>query len=312
LITLTNIINKMRKLSIHKRWALLVAVCLAFPFIGWSQPFGYAINSDDADQADQLLLINLATGDHSSMGSLPSAFSDVEGLAFSPDGRLYGADDSSKTLLLINTNDANAIAVDGSRFNLGFNPSTNFDFGMTFTCDGQILLVAEETQSLYNVDINEGSAQLIGQSGGLNDRMSAIASFGEFVFSLAPDNGTLYQIDTTTGTSQLVSTIAELGGANMDAGLAFDEAGVLWAIISDANSSENSRIYRVNPVAGTAEFVAETRIGIESLAISSTASCDSRGPFAAETVPSLSIPAMFLLIIVLLGIATTRFRQLKV
>ena len=66
---------------------------------------------------------------------------DVEGLAFAPDGTLYGVDDDSMMLFPINTDNG---FIDASKevliSDLPF--GGNNDFGMTFTCDGSLYITS--------------------------------------------------------------------------------------------------------------------------------------------------------------------------
>ncbi len=252
------------------RWVVLL-VALAWPLLGWSEPFGYAINSDDETDPNQLLRIDLANGAVQSIGQLPLI--DIEGLALSRDGMLYGVDDGSKVLVRIDPATA-AMETIGS---LGFPLTERRDFGLSFACDGRLLLVAEQTGSLYSVDTSTGQATVIGNSGGLSAPMTALATREQEVFGLAADTTMLHRVNTRSGTASAIGTI-DLNVS--DAGMSFDAGGTLWAILDGSTTDPSSpavylpsRILQIDPATGEATQIAETRTGIESLAIVAPTAC---------------------------------------
>ena len=88
------------------------------------------------------------------------------GLAMSPDGVLFGADDNTKTLVQIDPAQGRAFAVNNVNQNFGFGLlPENYDFGMTFSCGGELHLVATHTQELYRVDPSTGVSTLVGNTG---------------------------------------------------------------------------------------------------------------------------------------------------
>ncbi|MDX1570763.1 MAG: hypothetical protein R3200_09775 [Xanthomonadales bacterium] len=275
---------------------LLLTVFLSLPVVAAAQVFGYAVNSDDQIDADQLLRINLETGETTMIGPLqPAYLQDVEGLAFDSQDALYGVDSATKTLVRIDLAKGNAELVDARQGNLGFLPAAPFDYGLTFTCSGQLLLVAEQTQSLYEVSTETGQARVIGQSGGLGDTMTAVASYGTATYALAADSGNFYRVDEEAGTATLVGVVDDFQFT--DAGMAFDEAGTLWAISSDF-SSDPSRIFTIDPTTAEVQMFGTTRAGVESLAISGPSGCNFSGaPVTTEPIPVNSTWALLLLLL---------------
>ena len=311
----------------NARRGLLAVVAVLLSSALYAQPFGYAVNSDDEFNADSLLRVNLANGDVQFIGSLPQYLEDVEGLAFDVEGNLFAVDNATKSLVRVNILTGNATSVNNRQANLGFRTTVALDLGMTFDCNGNLLLVAEQTQSLYRVDTSSGQASVIGQSGGLGDAMTAIASYGASVFALAAGSSKLYQIDQQAGTAQLHMSLD--GYVISDAGMAFDESGYLWAVLdgSGQNSDgdamfEPSKVLRINVNSKEVLAVALTRTGIESLAIGSPGSCDLQGlpgpagpgpgPGPASgppvAVPSLSQWSLLLLISLLAVLGYRRLR----
>ena len=252
-------------------------------------PDGYSINSDSPTaDADSLYRVDLANGNHTRIGKVTSFGQtriDVEGLALAPDGTLYGVDDSATTLFPINTNTGQVIAAEEVSIS-GVPTNDSNDFGMTFACDGNLYISSVITQTLYRMDL-EGEATPVGAVGNLGDNISAIAAYGIPVQlyglgnGLNSSNGTasraLYEINLENGTASQVGT---LGGQALDyheAGLAFDEDGVLWAI-TDRRAVPGgpfpSQILQINTDSWQASAIASTQeTGFESLSISVPRGC---------------------------------------
>ena len=85
---------------------LLMLLLLTLPVTLAAAPTGYSINSDSGSgNADGLYRIDLASGAETRIGTvkaLGQTLLDVEGLAFAPDGTLFGIDDESLTLFPLN------------------------------------------------------------------------------------------------------------------------------------------------------------------------------------------------------------------
>jgi len=311
---------------------LLLVLVLPFTSIG-AAPIAYSVNSDspDANFADHLYSIDLATGVATRIGEVralePNINSDIEGLAFDTNGRLFGADDADETLLTLNLGSGQATSVNGSTFNLQLSQA-NYDFGLTFTCDGSLLMVADQPRSLFEVDDAIGQSTLRGVNGSLAAPISGIAAFGDLVYGIGqgsddgvtPLSPNLYLIDPVTGTASLIGPLGNAVSPYRDAGLAFDSSGGLWAITDrrDINAQDlASQVLSINTATGEASLVSEIpvtdgAVGFESLAIAAPAGC-SRPPNTfgvnPEGVPSLDQWALLLLIMLLGGIGFRRLRQ---
>jgi len=286
---------------------VVLLLAFAWPLLGGTEPFGYAINSDDEVDPNQLLRIDLATGDIQPLGQLPLI--DIEGLALSREGMLYGVDDGTKSLVRIDPNNG-AMDTIG---NLGFPQTERRDFGLSFACDGRLLLVAEQTGSLYQVDLDSGQATVIGTSGGLAAPMTALAVRQQEVFGLAADTSMLHRINSRAGTASAVGPI-DLNVS--DAGMSFDADGNLWAILDGSTTDPSapavylpSRILQIDPASGAATQIAETRTGIESLAIAAPAACvlgpDSPNVQPVPLASNLTF-AIMLLLLALIGAVALR------
>lgn len=268
---------------------LITVFCVA----AQAAPDGYSINSDSASNlnSDSLYVIDLATGAHTRLGRVQSQGQikiDVEGLAFAPDGTLYGVDDDSMTLFPINTTDG--VVLGQQEVNISGMPSGGGnDFGLTFACDGNLYATSVATKALYRIG-PDGVAIQIGATGSLGANISALAAYGNPVQLYGLGNGLtgegtvdsrrLYAIDAQTG--QATALPQELGAAvdpYNQAGLAFDSAGTLWAI-TDRRAALGgdfpSQIIRIDTSTGIATHSAVTaEQGFESLAITPPQGCNA-------------------------------------
>lgn len=234
-------------------------------------PDGYSINSDSpSDFHDSLYRIDLATGQHTRLGfvrSLNQIKLDVEGLAFAPDGTLYGMDDESLKLFPLNVDNGQVISNQEVSLS-GLAGAGGNDFGMTFACDGNLYATSALTNSLYRVSLN-GSTTQIGANGSLTTSIYGLAAYGTNPVRLyglsrggVDNNGntsgpvnssSLYSIDPTTG---VATEIGPLGGPATpfrEAGLAFDNSGQLWAITDRTgiiSGTLPNQILRINTTTG--------------------------------------------------------------
>jgi hypothetical protein len=250
-------------------------------------PVAYSINSDSGSaKAEGLYLIDLATGDESRIGTVkpPSgqARIDVEGLAFAADGTLYGVDDESMRLFPLSP-ESGFIQNDGDVFISGLPSGVNNDFGMTFACDGKLYLTSVFNRSLYQMNL-KGQTNLIGSEGATGVRISAIAAYGNPVKLYGLGNGmdqdgnidspNLYEINSQTGAATKIGPLGPAAGKYTEGGLAFDDAGQLWAITDRRVLDLPSQVMRINTSTGTAsEVKTTTEQGFESLAMTVPRGC---------------------------------------
>jgi len=268
-------------------------------------PVGYSINSDSTtSEPDSLYTLDLSTGNVIKnigivqTGALANGRRmDVEGLAFAPDGMLYGIDDESLKLFRINP--ATALVDPNRDYQIIGNALTpqNNDFGMTFTCDGALYVTSVTRHSLYKIVLtgtDTATATLVGDL--LNQvKIGALAAYGNPAKLYGLSNGAadagvgpsapyLYSIDTTDGHAenlgQLVDDSPGLGFDRSfnEAGLSFDDEGNLWAI-TDRSPGKPSQVLKINPVNQKIVEVHNTsEQGFESLAISAPAGCTLSNP----------------------------------
>ncbi|MEN1729436.1 MAG: hypothetical protein AAGJ52_13450 [Pseudomonadota bacterium] len=297
---------------------LLVASGMAY-----AQTFGLAVNSRgneiDSQRVDALWRINMETGEAEYIGW--TSFLDLEGLAFTSDGELLGADDDTKTLVRVSQTSGLAIPVGGqlNRNNLGVSLSENFDFGMALDCEDLAYVVSSSQQTLYQVDLDSGEIVPIGGMGALGAPISDLTVRGTEAFGIGVGldaNGAafapnLYAIDLETGESSLIGPLGDAALPYNSAGLDFDADGVLWAV-TDRRAVPGgdfpSAILQIDPETGQASLLAETIVGLESLAIGPATGCGLSGSAAAIAVPVLSWESLMALMLVLLALGALQVR----
>jgi hypothetical protein len=265
------------------------ACCLSGGAV-FAAPDGFSINSDSDNDVthDSLYRIDLATGSETRIGpvlSLGQFRSDVEGLAQSPDGTLYGVDDENLTLFPINA--ATGSVLTGQEvFISGIPGGGGNDFGMTFACDGNLYITSVATQTLYRMTL-DGEATPIGAPGSLGAGISAIAAYGSpiqlFGLSNGSDNSNpanarkLWSIDAGSGIATEVGALGAAALQYAEAGLAFDETGDLWALTDrrdDIGFPLPGQILQINTNTGSASSIANTSSnGFESLSITVPRGC---------------------------------------
>lgn len=303
----------------------LAAVAMTLAASLWANPVGYSINSRGVDQNDQrvnaLWRIDLSTGDAEYIGW--TSFLDVEALALDASGALYGADDDTNTLVRVSTVTglAQPVGGAGNRYNTGLLPLTRkLDFGMSFTCSGDLFVVSDVERSLFQADLQTGQLSLVGAGGALGAPITDIAVWGDEVFGigvgLTAEGNTaapnLYRIDLQQPAAELIGPLGPAVAPYNNAGLDFDDEGRLWAITDRravAGQDLPSQVLRIDPASGQAQLVSESIIGLESLALSPPSGCDQRATAGAHGIPipvldrfGLKALAALLLLFGLLGL----------
>jgi hypothetical protein len=294
---------------------------------GYAEPFAYSVNSDgpDSSTSDSLYRIDLADGSVELIGKVRpnerSINSDIEGLAFDVNGTLYGVDDADETLLSINTGSGQALSVTGNAFNLQLGAGQVYDFGMTFTCDNSILVVSDQTQTLYSSEIGSPEAKIIGSANSMSLPITGVAAWGDDVYGIGQgvndDQQTLipnlYRVDRESGSTTLIGPLGGLVAPYADAGLAFDADGGLWALTDRSNFGGNgagSELLRINPATGAAEQVLQVGIiGFESLAITSPGGCQTLVDIVPKGVPASGPTSLVLLSLILAMFGMIQLRR---
>jgi len=236
----------------------------------------------------------------------------IEGMAISANNVIYGADDNTKTLVQIELSDGRALPVANVNQNFGFgNVQENHDYGMTFACDGRLFLVVKHNQGLYQVNPETGKATLIGQTG---HNFTSLASWDNRLYGVASGDFNLYEINPETAEASLVGSLGNLGGGVdlYGSGMSFDSDGQLWLIInlrlSDPLNPLPSRIFKVDIQSGQADYISDTLVGVESLAIANGQGC-ARGTPVVQQVPILNLTSLWLLILIVMPFGVVAVRR---
>lgn len=279
---------------------------------------GFVVNSDDVGvrDFDALHRVELTTGQAIKVGEVrvsenAAPFADVEGLALSRNGVLYGIDDASKTLITIDVQSGRSFPVNGREGNTGLPRTTNFDFGLTFDCNGELFASSDSRRSLYRIDITTGAATLVGTEGGLGAQITGLSARYDGVYGIGSSGDeNLYRINTMSGRATLIGPL----GANLeftDGGLDFDAAGQLWGVADMTGSSINgepSVLFRVDPATGAATRVGTTLIGVESLASTEPVCTAPEGTPPPPAIPALDRGGLALLSLLLALLAMVALR----
>jgi hypothetical protein len=292
-------------MSLRARCVALLLLSLASASASaFAEPLAYVAGFDT------LYRLDLATGTRSTIG--PIHFSDVEGLAFSPDGILYGVADASKSLITIDVHSGHGTLVgDLGIHGQGVGAQDALDFGLTFDCSGELLLSSDTTAKLWRVNRGTGATS---DQHLLSGKITGLAARAGEVYGLSAEDGhnSLYRIDPTAGTATLIGPLG-VATDGVDGDLAFDSQGTLWGVIdySPTQPTRPSDIVRIDPISGHGSLVAHTDPETEALAIVPP-QCVAGGPAAVE-IPLAGVPQLILFagLLVLLAGTRLRLRRLK-
>jgi streptogramin lyase len=278
-----------------------------------AEPFGYAVGFDT------LYRIDLANGRATAIGNFGfvagQQVADVEGLAFSPSGELFAVADSIDVLVRVNTSTGRASLV-GSLGTRGSAPNENdnLDFGLTFTCDGRLWMSSETARRLWEVDPATGVARQVGATGA---DISGLAAIDNQLYGIGVEaDAGLYRIDRNTAASTLIGQLG-LSRAPLDAGLDFDEAGRLLAVL-EYTQDRRPEIASLDLATGRATVIAQlqgtTVTDFEALAIAPPLCASAPGPGVgtqSTPVPVNQPFALALLGLLLAGFAALGLRRRK-
>ncbi len=252
---------------------------LALIALGLASAGQAAIMYASDDNADEIYIIDLATGQGTLVGSSLEDMS-FTGLAYdSSTGTMYVSDvtDPLCEMLAAGPRDANAAAgaPEGSCWGLGTVDLTTgevvFIGSHVVTDDIQGLAYDSTDDVLYGSDTDNGTLDEIDRATG---EATIVGSFGiqESIRALAFDRATgtlfgvdytsLYRIDRTTGAATLVGSLG-IGAPEIHArGLEVDpDTGVLYLGVVD-----NSSFYRVDKATGAATLIGVSNVEIFGLA----------------------------------------------
>ncbi len=153
----------------------------------------------------------------------------IEGMAYAPDGTLYGVSDNQKALFRLNPDTGKAtqaatIALSGE------GQYGNLDTALAVTADGRFWLTSATLKRLWRLDPATGAVTEIGPLGA---QITGLAARGNALYGAGSrgDEG-LYRIDTRTGAATLIARFNGVIPYAATISLAFDASSQLWAVIN--------------------------------------------------------------------------------
>lgn len=224
-------------------WAAALLAAAALP--AWAGPTGYS--AWDVNGTDKLVRFDLATGVGTVLGNIQTAanvgYGDVDGLAFDGLGQLWAVDDTTNTLLRLDTSNGAATAVGIMGSNLGAN------FGLAFGAGGTLFMSA--SNKLYTVNTSTAAATPVGSfSSSLTVR--SLGYYGGTLYGWTGAD-TLVSIDTSTAATTTIGAFgfspATAGRDGMDVD---PNTGMIWGL-----GDLEARTYTINASTGLATVVAQ-------------------------------------------------------
>ena len=179
---------------------------------------------------DTLYRVDLSTQQATEIGRATplnvARIANIEGLTFSPGGKMYAASDASSVKQLLRIDPTTGLATEIGSLNLG--TTSQLDLGMAFTCDGRLWLSAASTQQLWQVDPNTAAVTLIGNLGA---KITGLAARGNTLFGTASQgDNNLYRIDLGNASATLVGAYGTSNDITV-ASPAFDASGQLRSVL---------------------------------------------------------------------------------
>jgi hypothetical protein len=247
-------------------------------------------------------------------------FANIEGLTLTPGGALYGVSDGNGAKTLLRIDPATGLGTAIGALNLtGGDTSGQLDLGMAATCDGTLWL-SSGTGLFWRIDPNTAAATFVGNLGA---KITGLAARGNQVYGAGSQgNNNFYTINTGTGAA---TAVGEYGTSNYitTTSPAFDARGQLWAVLNyvpppqGQNSfpqwsdlaqinAGSAALTNTGPITGDADFQTNFYGSLKGLAIAS--SCTA-AVSATSQLPTLSWPALGLLILLVTGFAAVQFSR---
>ena len=282
-----------------RRLRLASVALLCLPALAWAEPVGFV------GSFDQLFRVDYGTNQSTLVGS-SIEFADVEGLAYSPDGTLYGISDASKQLIRISTTSGKGALVGATGLNgQGVGQFDALDFGLAFTYDGRLWASSATVNKLWRLDPNTALATLVGSTGA---HISGLAARGDALYGIGSNgNENLYRIDINTAKATLIGPLFPGQNVHYDnAGLDFDASGILYAVLDYSPTQPNrpSDLVRINVDSGAAQIIGQTVIDSDALALAAPgALANGAPPIPALSPLMLTLLALFALLLGVAGVA---------
>jgi len=246
-------------------------------------------------------------------------FANIEGLTLAPSGTLYGVSDTNGGKILLRIDPATGLATAVGTLTLtGGDTSGQLDLGMASTCDGKLWL-SSGTGLFWQVDPNTANATFVGNLGA---KITGLAARGNQVYGAGSQgNNNFYAINTSTGAASLLGAYGTSTYVTTSSP-GFDTSGHLWAVLNYVPPPQGqpfpqwSDLAQINlataaltntgPITGDADFQTNFYGSLKGLAIAS--SCAAAAATTSQ-LPTLSWPALSLLILLVGGFAAVQFSR---
>lgn len=278
---------------------LAVALLFTLPTWAHAQSVGYTVAFDELYRVD----LNTAVAEPVGLAGTYAAqrIGDVEGLAFAPDGALYGAADGQRLLVRLDKTTGKATVLGAMPVPAAAEGADGSpDFGLSFTCNGKLWLASDKSMNLWEVTPGNGQLRLVGNMG---VRISGLAARGNALYGISAegDEG-IYFIDTSNAKADLIAKLNPKQRYISDAGLDFDASGQLYATfdyLPPPNDTDPlvqySDLAKININTGAVTIVGPIKgaprfVGLEGLAIAPP-QCLAPGGTVSLPVPALSSQA---------------------
>jgi len=253
-----------RVLAVFAVSAMIVAMPLR------ADPIAYTSGLDTSTGVDTLYRVDLATGQATRVGAI--GFVDVEGLAFHPDGNLYGVADGSADggaltdlLIRINTTTGAGVLVAPLAGLANQGPGLGqLDYGLASTCDGRLWLSSDTLGTIWQVNRDSGAVTTLLNGG---PRLSGLASRNNELYGIGvEDDEGLYRIDLGNKTTERIGSLG-LPDKLYDAGLDFSADGRLWATLDYLTPPDGAPLVLRNDIAllDTSVGTASTRLVVRGV-----------------------------------------------
>ncbi len=248
-------IGKWNQHSMKTRLVMSLAVLLGMVGIStsaWAAPLAYSIH----EFTQNLVTIDLSNGGITVIGATGGG--DIDGLALSSSGVLYGSDNNNDTLVVL---DRSTGAITSSvALSVGIS-----DSGLAFDSAGTLYLADDsasdpsgEVQNLFTVDPVTGNMTLVGVGDG--DVTGIAFNSSGTLLGIEPETDTLVTFNLGNGAT---TAIGSLGfDADDEQGLTFVPSSSLLYMVDEASES----LYSVNSASGAATFIANLGDDYEALA----------------------------------------------
>ncbi|MEM6677528.1 MAG: hypothetical protein AAF675_06625 [Pseudomonadota bacterium] len=238
-----------------------------------------------------------ATPAPSPLGSLGTS---ILGLAFAPDGTLFGVNDGEAGPTLVTIDTGTGVA----STSVGFTgPTFSIPFGLAFRSDGSLYSVDLFDDTLLTIDSTTAAVttgSLISPDGttALSDVTGIEFDISDVLYGIDNQNDALITIDIATGLTSNVANLSTLAaGVPALSGLAIAADNTFYSIDTD-----NDALVTINPTTG-----AITTVGAFSSSFTDIISLAATPSAAVAPIP-LPAPAA-LLLISLGGLAFVRARR---